>query len=62
MFWIPKPALAERVGRHYRRKTDNWTWELVELTDATAKLRGPGYGKGTMTIDRSDFQKEWVLA
>ena len=63
MFWFPiKPTLVVRVGCHYRRKDDRWTWELVELTDSTAKLRGPGYGKGTMTIDRTEFQKDWALA
>ena len=64
MWWFPftKAPIVERVGRHYRRKSEQWTWELVELTETTAKLRGPGYGKGTMTVDRSEFQKDWVVA
>lgn len=63
MWWMPiKDPLVERVGRQYRRKQEQWTWELVELTDDTAKLRGPGYGKGTMTIERAEFKRDWVLA
>lgn len=59
-----KAPVTEAVGREYKRKGDTMTWELVEidLTADTIKLRGPGYGKGFMTIDRSEFQKSWVAA
>ena len=59
-----KAPLVEAVGRQYRRKQDTMTWELVAIdtTADTVKLRGPGYGKGHMTISRTEFQKDWVAA
>lgn len=64
-FMFPtKPAVIEAVGRQYKRKDETMTWELIAIdsTADTVKLRGPGYGKGFMTIDRSEFQKDWVAA
>jgi hypothetical protein len=34
----------------------------IDTTADTVKLRGPGYGKGHMTISRTEFQKDWVAA
>lgn len=67
MWWFPsypaRPILVETVGRHYKRKAETLTWELVTLTEDTARLRGPGlYGKGFMTLERTEFQRDWVAA
>lgn len=57
---VPEPRVKLVLQARYKKRGETLDWLLLTWTEESVRLQGPGTCKGYMSVDKDEFNRDWL--